>query len=186
MSFPLCSPSPETVINPNPALLLNHLTIPVRRSEVACVVVILLSNYDIIMDYYLYHLVKYILFLYYKAMTLGFKKWFSILGLLVAIIISLGIGAYFNFSIFEGAETLAPSEEPTDEEPTDEEPTDEEPTDEEPTDEEPTVEEPTVEETTYMTPADTSSDMSFTRPRRKRNYFTTDESTESFRLIENF
>jgi hypothetical protein len=128
------------------------------------------------MDYYLYHLVKYILFLYYKAMTLGFKKWFSILGLLVAIIISLGIGAYFNFSIFEGAETLAPSEEPTDEEPTDEEPTDEEPT----------VEEPTVEETTYMTPADTSSDMSFTRPRRKRNYFTTDESTESFRLIENF
>jgi hypothetical protein len=138
------------------------------------------------MDYYLYHLVKYILFLYYKAMKLGFKKWFSVLGLLVAIIISLGIGAYFNFSIFEGAETLDPIEETPVEEPSSEEPTGEEPSSEEPSGEEIPGEETPDEETTDMTPADTSSDMPFTRPRRKRSYFARDKSPETFRLIENF
>jgi hypothetical protein len=51
---------------------------------------------------------NYILFIDYKAMKLGFKKWFSILGLLAAIIISLGIGTYFDLSILEG---MTPGEE---------------------------------------------------------------------------
>jgi len=44
-------------------------------------------------------------------MKLGFKKWFSILGLLAAIIISLVIGLTFDLSILEGAETMAPEGE---------------------------------------------------------------------------
>jgi hypothetical protein len=41
-------------------------------------------------------------------MNISYKKWFSILGLLVAIIISLFIGLTFDLSILEG---MAPDEE---------------------------------------------------------------------------
>jgi hypothetical protein len=50
-------------------------------------------------------------------MKLGFKKWFSILGLLMAIIISLAIGTYFDLSLLEGAETMEPEKEIPQEEP---------------------------------------------------------------------
>jgi hypothetical protein len=44
-------------------------------------------------------------------MTLGYKKWFSILGLLAAIIISLFIGLTFDLSILEGLDSMVPGEE---------------------------------------------------------------------------
>ena len=48
-------------------------------------------------------------------MTLGYKKWFSILGLLAAILISLFIGLTFDLSILEGMapgqEEISPGEE---------------------------------------------------------------------------
>jgi len=50
-------------------------------------------------------------------MKLGFKKWFSILGLLLAIIISLGIGTYFDLSILEGMTTGEEGEEEEEEMP---------------------------------------------------------------------
>lgn len=48
-------------------------------------------------------------------MELGYKKWFSILGLLAAILISLFIGLTFDLSILEGMapgqEDISPGEE---------------------------------------------------------------------------
>ena len=107
-------------------------------------------------------------------MKLGFKKWFSILGLLLAIIISLGIGTYFDLSILEGLE----GETVTDEEKT-------------PVEEETSTEETPVEEETTpdMTLADTSDSTPSNRKRRGEDVFNNVMNTdakESFSLIQNF
>lgn len=109
-------------------------------------------------------------------MKLGLKKWFSILGLLLAIIISLGIGTYFDLSILESmtpeGETVTGEEEtPSEEIPVEEEP--------------PTEEEPTPD----MTLADTSDSTPSNRKRRGEDVFKNVMNTdtkESFSLIQNF
>ena len=55
-------------------------------------------------------------------MKITYKKWFSILGLLAAILISLFIGLKFDLSILEGAETMEKSlDEPNEQEAEEEE-----------------------------------------------------------------
>jgi hypothetical protein len=115
-------------------------------------------------------------------MKLGFKKWFSILGLLLAIIISLGIGTYFDLSILEG---MAPGEEEGEEMPVEEE-GDETPVEEVTEEKEET---PMEEKETDMTLADMINPDS---PSRKKNgekvydNFMNNGTTESFSLIQNF
>ena len=116
-------------------------------------------------------------------MKLGFKKWFSILGLLLAIIISLGIGTYFDLSILEG---MTPGEEVTEEE--------EPPVEEVIEEEEPPLEgEMPVEEVIEEEPIMSFSNMSNPdSPSRKKtgekvyDNFMNNYPIESFSLIRNF
>ena len=114
-------------------------------------------------------------------MKLGFKKWFSILGLLLAIIISLGIGTYFDLSILEGLEgEETPVEVKEEEEETPEE--DDAPVEETPMEE-------VTEEDVDMTLADMSDPESPTRKKSGQEVFKNimnNGTTESFSLIQNF
>ena len=115
-------------------------------------------------------------------MKLGFQKWFSILGLLAAIIISLVIGLTFDLSILEGAETMAPEEEiGTDEEvkaymtsPDDEDAT-----------EEITVGD-TMPDLSLTDATDSNLSMIRTPGTDDSDNFTNNRTIESFSLIQNF
>jgi uncharacterized membrane protein YraQ (UPF0718 family) len=117
-------------------------------------------------------------------MKLGFKKWFSILGLLLAIIISLGIGTYFDLSILEG---MAPGEEEGEEMPVEEE------GDETPVEDDAPVEETPVkderEEDVDMTLAEISDPESPNKKKSGQEVYKNvmnNGTTESFSLIRNF
>ena len=115
-------------------------------------------------------------------MKLGFKRWFSILGLLLAIIISLGIGTYFDLSILEGLEVDMPEEgEETTEEVAEEE-------EETPVEDDMPVEE-SKEEEPDMTLAEISDPESPNRKKSGQEVFKNimnNGTTESFSLIQNF
>lgn len=116
-------------------------------------------------------------------MKLGFKKWFSILGLLLAIIISLGIGTYFDLSILEGLEgdMTKEGEEMHVEEEGEETPVEEVTEEEEET--------PMEEEETDMTLADMSDPESPNRKKSGQEVYKNvmnNGTTESFSLIRNF
>lgn len=115
-------------------------------------------------------------------MKLGIKKWFSILGLLLAIIISLGIGTYFDLSILEGLEGDMPEEgEETTEEVAEEE-------EETPVEDDMPVEEGTEEELD-MTLAEISDPESPNRKKSGQEVYKNimnNGTTESFSLIQNF
>jgi hypothetical protein len=110
-------------------------------------------------------------------MKLGFKKWFSILGLLLAIIISLGIGTYFDLSILEG---MTPGEEVTEEE--------EPPVEEVIEEEEPLVEE-VIEEKPIMQFSNMSNPDSPSRKKTGEEVYKNimdNDTTEPFSIIRNF
>ena len=107
------------------------------------------------------------------------KKWFSILGLLAAIIISLFIGLTFNLSILEGAETMEPEGEKI---------TGEEVTADMTSPSEDMIS-PDEEEITDMTLADISEQTPSIEKKRGEginNYLMNNGTTESFSLIRNF
>jgi hypothetical protein len=114
-------------------------------------------------------------------MAITYKKWFSIFGLLAAIIISLGIGLFFDLSILEGATTMNEPQEPEEELVTTEEEvleTDEVPEEEE--EEEVPGEEYTPGMESY------GSDTSNTRNMDVYNKIMESGPSESFRCITSF